>query len=56
MTKKCRPHLGKKPKIDLWEITGCGQIQEIERPAEEEKTFQTSGIGPTLFPSEIQNF
>jgi hypothetical protein len=22
----------KKPKIDLWEITGCAQIQEIERP------------------------
>jgi hypothetical protein len=21
---------GKKPKIDLWEITGCAQIQEIE--------------------------
>jgi hypothetical protein len=23
---------GKKPKIDLWEITGCAQIQEIEWP------------------------
>jgi hypothetical protein len=23
----------KKPKIDLWKITGCAQIQEIERPA-----------------------
>jgi hypothetical protein len=22
----------KKPKIDLWEIRGCAQIQEIERP------------------------
>jgi hypothetical protein len=22
----------KNPKIDLWEITGCTQIQEIERP------------------------
>jgi hypothetical protein len=21
-----------KPKIDLWEITGCAQIQEIVRP------------------------
>jgi hypothetical protein len=22
----------KKPKIDLWEIAGCAQIQEIEKP------------------------
>jgi hypothetical protein len=29
--KSC-PHHRKKPKIDLWEITGCAQIQEIERP------------------------
>jgi hypothetical protein len=31
MAKKTRPHCRKKPKIDLWEITGC-TIQEIERP------------------------
>jgi hypothetical protein len=30
--KKSHPHHWKKPKIDLWEITGCAQIQEIERP------------------------
>jgi hypothetical protein len=30
---KSRPHRRKNPKIDLWEITGCAQIQEIERPA-----------------------
>jgi hypothetical protein len=30
--KKSHPHRRKKPKIDLWEITGCAQIQEIERP------------------------
>jgi hypothetical protein len=24
---KSRPHCRKKPKIDLWEITGCAQIQ-----------------------------
>jgi hypothetical protein len=30
--KKSCPHRRKKPKIDLWEITGCAQIQEIERP------------------------
>jgi hypothetical protein len=22
----------KKTKIDLWEITGCAKVQEIERP------------------------
>jgi hypothetical protein len=30
--QKCCPRRRKKPKIDLWEITGCAQIQEIERP------------------------
>jgi hypothetical protein len=30
--KKSHPHHRKKPKIDLWKITGCAQIQEIERP------------------------
>jgi hypothetical protein len=25
--------MAKKSKIDLWEIAGCAQIQEIERPA-----------------------
>jgi hypothetical protein len=30
--KKSCPHRRKKPKIELWEITGCAQIQEIERP------------------------
>jgi hypothetical protein len=30
--QKWCPHRRKKPKIDLWEITGCAQIQEIERP------------------------
>jgi hypothetical protein len=36
--KKSRLHRRKKPKIDLWEITGCAQIQEIERPVTPKKT------------------
>jgi hypothetical protein len=30
--QKSRPHRRKKLKIDISEITGCTQIQEIERP------------------------
>jgi hypothetical protein len=37
---KSRPHCRKKPKIDLWEITGCVQIQEIERPEGREQFWQ----------------
>jgi hypothetical protein len=32
--KSC-PHCRKKPKIALWEIAGCAQIQDIERPDHE---------------------
>jgi hypothetical protein len=42
--KSC-PHCRKKPKIDLWDISGCAKIQEIERPDPNvNQTSLTSGV------------
>jgi hypothetical protein len=52
-----------RPKIDPWEITGCAQIQEIERPGRDANIqFQTCSchclhtFTPKHFPEKLSSY
>jgi hypothetical protein len=45
----------KTPKIDLWEITGCAQIQEIEKPDSKDFCYQNA-LKPRRISTKLKGF